>query len=36
MYKSLDRMAAERIDEIRDDASRFLAALDRTEERTST
>jgi deoxyribodipyrimidine photolyase-related protein len=36
MYKSLDRMAAERIDEIQDDASRFLAALDRTEERTST
>ena len=36
MYKSLDRMAVERIDEIRDDAARFLAALDRTDERTST
>jgi deoxyribodipyrimidine photolyase-related protein len=36
MYKSLDRMAVERTDEIRDDAARFLAALDRTDERTST
>ena len=36
MYKSLDRMAVERTDEIRDDAARFLAALDRTDERIST
>ncbi|MEK9960870.1 MAG: cryptochrome/photolyase family protein, partial [Rhodobiaceae bacterium] len=36
MYKSLDRMADERVEDIRDDAARFLATLDRTDERTST
>ena len=36
MYKSLDRMADERVGDIRDDAARFLATLDRTDERTST
>ncbi len=35
MYKSLDRMADERVEKIRSDAARFLTALDRTEERKS-
>ncbi|MEX0503025.1 cryptochrome/photolyase family protein [Alphaproteobacteria bacterium LSUCC0719] len=36
MYKSLDRMADERVADIRGDAARFLAALDQIEERKST
>jgi len=36
MYKSLDRMADERVGDIRDDAARFLATLDPTDERIST
>jgi len=36
MYKSLDRMADQRVADIRGDAARFLAALDQIEERKST
>ena len=36
MYRSLDRMATERVETIRGDAARFLTALDRAEERKPT
>ena len=36
MYRSLDRMATERVETIRGDAARFLTALDLAEERKPT